>query len=105
MSVDWPGIIIGGLITVLVSLIFYVPSAGGLRRESERLRHRTDLIMRGLEDAGLVEYRRDENGEVEGLVVKAQALMSGSGSMGAPLGDGEPPAEDEDRDTDESHGG
>jgi hypothetical protein len=83
MSVDWPGIVIGGLITVLVSLVFYVPSARGLRRESERLRRRTDLIMRGLEDAGLVEYRRDENGEVEGVVVKGSALMSGSGSLGA----------------------
>ena len=90
---DWPGIILGGLITVLVSLIFYIPSARSLRQESERLRSRTDLIMRGLEEAGLVEYRRDENNEISGAVIKGQARMSGRGSLEATFGEDEPPDE------------
>jgi len=70
--VDWLSIVIGGVITLFVSLMFYVPSAISLKRESARLRDHTTLILRGLEEAGLVEYNRDDQGEIIGVAFKRQ---------------------------------
>ena len=67
---DWWGILIGGVITLLVSLVFYVPAARSLKRETARLRRHTTLILRGLEEAGLVEYHRDERGDIVGISFK-----------------------------------
>jgi hypothetical protein len=75
-----------------------------LRRESARLRHHTDLIMRGLEDAGLVEYIR-ENGEFKRVVVKGSGGMSGSGSLeAAPTAEYADPTAVEDQTTEDEGG-
>ncbi len=80
-NVDWPGILIGGAITLIVSLFFYVPSALSLKRETGRLRRHTTLILRGLEEAGLVEYNRDDQtGEITGMVIKLSGAAVGVGS-------------------------
>jgi hypothetical protein len=42
--------------------------------------------MRGLEEAaqeGLLEYHRDEQGEIDGIKIKAQARMGASSSVSA----------------------
>ena len=84
-SVDWPGILIGGAITFLVSLIFYVPQAISLKRESARLRHNTNMILRAMHNEGLAEVKWDEHGEPEGLVIRlggvAGARSSASGEL------------------------
>lgn len=83
-SVDWAGVLIGGGITLIVSLIFYIPSAISLKRETAKLRRHTTLILRGLEEAGLVEYNRDgQTGEIIGMVIKISAASSGVGSASA----------------------
>jgi hypothetical protein len=82
-SVDWPGILIGGAITFLVSLIFYVPAARSLKRETARLQRHTTMILRGLEEGGLIELSRNEQGEIEALVIKASASMRISTGMSA----------------------
>jgi hypothetical protein len=77
--VDWLGILIGGGITFVVSLIFYVPSAVSLKREAASLRQHTTLILRGLEEAGkagAVEYTRNEQGEIVGIAFKRTASSS-----------------------------
>ena len=57
-----------------------------MRREAVGLKRQTTLIMRGLEEAakeGLVEYHRNEQGEIDGITFKGQAHMGGSGSLHA----------------------
>jgi hypothetical protein len=74
--------------------------AAALREESERLRRHTTLILRGLEDAGLAEYSRDERGEIEGMVIKFSGVAGGrSGATGTlTVGDeGAAPADQEQR--------
>ena len=80
-SVDWLGILIGGAITFVVSLAFYVPAARSLKRETASLQRHTTMILRGLEEAGLVECRRNAEGEIEGIVIKGRAALGGSGSL------------------------
>jgi hypothetical protein len=70
------GNLIGGAITILVSWIFYVCAARSLKRETARLQRHTALILRGLEEAGLVEWTRNEDtGEIEGIVIKARFIV------------------------------
>jgi hypothetical protein len=57
--------------------------AEGLKQEAARLQRHTTLILRGLEEAGLVEYNRNEQGEIVGMVIKARAIVRGSSSASA----------------------
>ena len=89
-SVDWytvggtvVGIVVGGIITYLVSRHYYVRAARSLEQETDRLHRHTTLILRGLEEAELVEYRRDEQGEIERVIIKARASMGSSSSVSA----------------------
>jgi hypothetical protein len=41
--------------------------------------------MRGLEEAGLVEYNRDEQGEITGIVIKLSGVVGGVGGMSGTL--------------------
>lgn len=63
------GIIVGGLITLCVSWLFYVRAAKELRIESVNLRRRIDLVLTGLGNAGIVELSRNEEGEIVGISV------------------------------------
>ena len=66
------GVIIGGLITWLVSLCLF-------KRSSRQIR----LILRGLEEAGLVKWNRDKKGRERGLVISASVELSAKSSMSA----------------------
>jgi hypothetical protein len=77
-------VLLGGAITACLAWYFYQSAsrelkdeAAALREESERLRHHTTLIVRGLEDAGLAESSRDERGEIEGMVIKLGDVAGG----------------------------
>lgn len=89
-------VLIGGVITGGVSWYYYQRAsndlkdeAGALREETERLREEaakrqdTTLIMRGLEEAGLVEYNRDEQGEIVGIVIKISGVAGGTSGASA----------------------
>ena len=45
-------------------------SSQELKREAKSLRHLTTLILRGLEEAGFVEFSRDEQGGLIGIAFK-----------------------------------
>jgi hypothetical protein len=67
--VDWQTVIstvVGTFVGVLAGWMithFYAQlSSQELKREAESLRHLTTLILRGLEEAGFVEFSRDEQG-------------------------------------------
>jgi hypothetical protein len=49
-------------------------SSRELRREAESLRRLTILILRGLEEADLVEFSRDEEGNFVGIAFKRRLL-------------------------------
>src|SRR5829696_4681722 len=88
------GIVAGSLVTIAVSQFFSRQAsrelrseAAALRRETAKLREEaakqkdTTLIMRGLEEAGLVEFVQNENGRRIGVTLKGSAAMGGQGSM------------------------
>jgi hypothetical protein len=62
-------ILLGGLITIVVSWNFYVRAAKDLRAETVRLRQRVDLVLSRLENAGIVELSRDQSGDIRGINV------------------------------------
>jgi hypothetical protein len=88
------GIIAGSLVSIAASQYYSKQAsrelrseAATLRRETAKLREEaakqkdTTLIMRGLEEAGLVEYVQNENGKRIGVTIKGSAAMGGQGSM------------------------
>ena len=87
------GVLFGGVITAGFSWYFYQRAsqelkdeAAALRAETARLKHHTTLILRGLEEAGLVELNWDgETGEIRGMVVKISGVASGVGSASGTL--------------------
>jgi len=71
------GVLLGGVITFLVSWWFYVRAASELRQEADRLRDQVDIILRGLEDAELFKLNRDPaTGKITGI--RFEGKLSGS---------------------------
>lgn len=58
------GIIIGGIITWLVSKRYYKRASRDLKNETEGLRKLIVIILEGLENHGLMEIVRDEKGNI-----------------------------------------
>jgi hypothetical protein len=63
-------VFIGALVTWFVARIYYKRASEELTKEASDLRKLNVLILRALENAGLVELNRDENGNPTGLVIK-----------------------------------
>jgi hypothetical protein len=83
------GVVAGGFLNWLFSL----RSSQELRREAERLRRHTNLILRAMQNAGLAEIKWNEHGEPEGLLISLSGVATGrSGSSGDLTvgGDGDP---------------
>ena len=79
-------LLLGGGISGLLSWYFYKRAGDELRNESAKLRRHTTLILRGLEEAGLVEYNRDDQtGEITGMVIKISGVADGVGSASGTL--------------------
>lgn len=78
------GIVAGLVSGLVVSGLFYVLGGRDLQREAVGLRRLSNLITRGLEDAGIAKFNRDDTGEAIGLVVhlsaSAKVRMSASAS-------------------------
>jgi hypothetical protein len=73
------GILAGAIIGYLISSYFSRKASSELQAEA----HKLSLIMRALENAGIVEFTRDEHGKEVGVVVKVHAHMGGSSSVSA----------------------
>ena len=63
-------ILVGGVITWLVSRFYYIRASNALSKEANHLRELTELMLRGMEAAGWVEYNRDDKGNPIGIVFK-----------------------------------
>lgn len=79
-----PGLVVGA--TLSVGSIAYAwhtnrKASQELRAEAARLRQLSELILRGLENAGLVKVSRDDGGNSTGLVVEFAGHLSGKGSV------------------------
>jgi hypothetical protein len=75
------GVLLGGLITWLVSWLYYRTSARELRAEAAELRRLTTLMLRGMEHAGWVRLNRDAEGRITGGFI--EILLSGSTTLSA----------------------
>ena len=60
------GIAVGGTITWLVSRAYYNRATKDLSEATERLSKRIFKVLRGLEEAGIVELARDPEGNYTG---------------------------------------
>lgn len=69
-------VIIGGIITGLVSKYYYSRASKDLNKEASKLIKLDTLMLRSLEEAGLVEYTRDEQGNIKGLIIKVSGSIN-----------------------------
>jgi len=70
------GVLLGGIITWFASRYYYLKAGQELLEESKKLKQTSDLILYKLQypDAK-TELKRNERGEVTGLIVSAEASM------------------------------
>ena len=61
------GIIIGAVITVIVTRIYYIKASRELKDEASELENLIKIIGRGLENAKLFKFKRNEKGKIVGL--------------------------------------
>ena len=94
MSAFWytvAGVVFGGIVSAVISYYFSRKAskelraeAGGLRRETEDVRHYINALITYLEAAGEIQVRRDENGRpIETRIIQLSAAMGGVGGMSA----------------------
>jgi hypothetical protein len=74
-------IIIGGVITLLISRWYYIKASEDLRLESAALRSKVDIVLRALEEYGIVKLVRDKSGEITGITIHGVVSMTGTGSI------------------------
>ena len=63
------GVFIGGLVTFVVSWLFYKKAGNELREEAAAIRKVNHLLCLALERAGMAEFKRNDKGEMTGLYV------------------------------------
>ncbi len=77
-------ILVGGVITWLVSRFYYVRASRDLAKEADKLRALTELMLRGMESTNRVKYNRDPQGEPIGIIFEESGGVishpSGSGT-------------------------
>jgi hypothetical protein len=85
---------LGGLITYLVSRMYYRRAATELKNESAELRRLTTLVLSAMEHAGLVSLARDKAGRITGFVIHVSpGSVSVTGGVGTLIASGEQPGE------------
>jgi hypothetical protein len=98
--VDWTSVIeiaAGAFLGALTGAYFARRGSRELRQEADSLRHLITLILRGLDEAGLVEYKQDERGVPESIHFKRLVSddVSVSDSVSAKLRREDAPPEQE----------
>jgi hypothetical protein len=73
----------GGVISALISWIFYWLGGRGLAKEAKRLHDLNVLLLRALEEAGLARVNRDDEGQPIGLVLEGAAVMESASASDA----------------------
>ena len=75
-------LIIGVGVTWLVTWLYYKKAGDKLRQEATELRWLTNLVLHGLEDAGLVKLNRDPTSrKIIGLIVELSTKRSSVGGV------------------------
>jgi hypothetical protein len=77
------GVVVGGVITLVSSWVFYCRTAKDLEREAAKLRRQNTLMLRVMEEGGLAELNQDESGEFTGIIFKGGACLKGRASLRA----------------------
>lgn len=70
---DFVFLALGGLIGWLISHRYYLKSGKELVTEAAELRRLSTLVLRGMEEANLVEWTKDDTGRVTGITFHLQA--------------------------------
>jgi len=69
-------VFVGAIIAWLASRYYYVRVGKDLEREASELIQKINLILRGMEEGGLVEWTKDEQGNVKGIVRKVSGSIN-----------------------------
>ena len=88
------GVIIGGVITFLVSRRYYVKASNDLRKhyeqaseelrkEADELKKATRLVLRSLEEGTPVTLNKNEEGEIVGIQIEGAARIEGGSNTQA----------------------
>lgn len=64
------GVVAGGVITWFVARYYFIRASRELKEEATKLRRLNKLVLRGLENAGLVKCKRDEEGNVTEFIIQ-----------------------------------
>jgi len=64
--------LLGSLVTVIAAGIPYWQSSRQLREEANRLAKISNLVTRGMEEAGIAKFNRDASGQAIGLIIELQ---------------------------------
>ena len=67
------GVSVGALVTWIVAHRYYERASRDLRIEADALKKMTKLMLRGMEEAGLVKFTKDEDGNPKGLYIALEA--------------------------------
>jgi hypothetical protein len=76
-------VLIGGAITWLISWLYYKKAGDKLKQEAVELRRLTNLILRSLGNAGIVELAKAGYGEPTGIRIKGTSQLVGQARMSA----------------------
>jgi hypothetical protein len=75
-------VLIGAGIAWLAAWLYYKKSGDKLTQEATELRRLTNLVLHGLEDAGLVKLNRDPTSrKITGLIVELSTKKSSVGGV------------------------
>ena len=69
-------ILVGAIITWCVGRHYYQQAGKELSEEAAELRRLTTLVLRSMENAGLVELSRDTSGKIVGIVIRAELKIN-----------------------------
>ena len=73
--------IVGFVVGIAVSTLFYYLSTRDLREKTKRIVDRVDMVLRGLEVAGLIQAQRNEAGGIDGFVVNLKGTVQATSHM------------------------
>ena len=70
------GVILGGIITWLVAKRYYMRATQDLKGEASELRRLSELILRGMENAGWVKLNRDKEDKITGFIFELSTKVN-----------------------------
>jgi hypothetical protein len=74
-------VLVGALVTFMAARIYYQKASKDLFKEAAELRRLNNLTLRAMEEAGLCEFKTDQDGNVQGLKISLFGHLHTSSSM------------------------